>query len=101
MKTFFRAACRGLAVLVVLAVCAPVHVHANDEGRFFEEQMPCDRDADAALPWDDARLEAGRGCCSWHGGMSGQCSGGRVVCNDGTLSPSCTCRASAQPAKDA
>lgn len=31
-----------------------------------------------------------RGCCSWHGGVSG-CSGGRVTCNDGTYSPSCTC----------
>ncbi|WP_304545986.1 hypothetical protein [Sulfurimonas microaerophilic] len=31
-----------------------------------------------------------RGCCSWHGGISG-CSNGRVVCNDGTYSPSCTC----------
>ncbi len=31
------------------------------------------------------------GCCSHHGGVSG-CSGGRVVCNDGALSPSCTCK---------
>ncbi|WP_294966244.1 hypothetical protein [Sulfurimonas sp.] len=31
-----------------------------------------------------------RGCCSWHGGVSG-CSNGRVTCNDGTYSPSCTC----------
>ena len=31
-----------------------------------------------------------RGCCSWHGGVSG-CSGGRVTCNDGSYSPSCTC----------
>ncbi len=30
------------------------------------------------------------GCCSWHGGVAG-CSGGRVVCGDGMLSPSCTC----------
>lgn len=30
------------------------------------------------------------GCCSHHGGVDG-CSGGRVVCNDGSLSPSCTC----------
>jgi len=30
------------------------------------------------------------GCCSWHGGVSG-CYNGRQVCNDGTLSPSCTC----------
>jgi hypothetical protein len=31
-----------------------------------------------------------RGCCSWHGG-SCDCSFGRVVCCDGTLSPSCGC----------
>lgn len=39
-------------------------------------------------------LSAQRGCCSWHGGVSGRCYQGRVVCNDGTLSPSCRCRAS-------
>lgn len=30
------------------------------------------------------------GCCSHHGGVAG-CEGGRQLCNDGTLSPSCTC----------
>lgn len=35
--------------------------------------------------------QASQGCCSWHGGESGSCSGGREVCNDGTLSPSCGC----------
>lgn len=34
---------------------------------------------------------ARRGCCSHHGGVSGGCSGGRQVCNDGTISPSCAC----------
>ena len=33
---------------------------------------------------------AGRGCCSHHGGVCG-CSGGRALCCDGTLSPSCGC----------
>lgn len=32
----------------------------------------------------------GRGCCSHHKGVCG-CSGGRTVCCDGTLSPSCNC----------
>jgi len=32
-----------------------------------------------------------RGCCSHHGGVCG-CSGGRQVCCDGALSPSCLCR---------
>jgi hypothetical protein len=35
---------------------------------------------------------AQRGCCSWHKGVCG-CRNGRVVCCDGTLSPTCTCRA--------
>lgn len=34
---------------------------------------------------------AGRGCCSWHGGQYGCDKNGRVVCMDGTYSPSCTC----------
>ncbi|MTJ92734.1 MAG: hypothetical protein F8N36_07720 [Desulfovibrio sp.] len=38
-------------------------------------------------------FEAARGCCSHHGGMSGQCKNGRVVCRDGSISPSCKCRA--------
>lgn len=33
---------------------------------------------------------ARRGCCSWHKGVCG-CSGGRAVCCDGTLSPTCGC----------
>ena len=34
--------------------------------------------------------ETRSGCCSWHGGVCG-CYAGRVVCCDGTLSPSCRC----------
>lgn len=37
-----------------------------------------------------------RGCCSWHGGVNG-CSGGRVVCSDGSYSPSCTCYSENSP----
>ena len=33
---------------------------------------------------------AQRGCCSWHGGVCG-CKGGRAVCCDGKLSPTCGC----------
>ncbi len=42
-------------------------------------------------------VEAQRGCCSWHGGVS-YCdsSAGRYVCNDGTYSPSCGCAYSPQ-----
>ena len=37
------------------------------------------------------KVSATRGCCSHHGGVSGCSNSGRQVCNDGTLSPSCTC----------
>jgi hypothetical protein len=37
--------------------------------------------------------QAKRGCCSWHGGVSGCATNGRTVCNDGTYSPTCTCNA--------
>lgn len=37
------------------------------------------------------KIEARRGCCWHHGGVSGCSSSGRQVCNDGTLSPTCTC----------
>lgn len=33
---------------------------------------------------------ARRGCCSHHSGVC-NCSGGRIVCCDGSFSPSCTC----------
>lgn len=38
------------------------------------------------------KVYANRGCCSWHGGVS-HCDvdTGRIVCNDGSYSPSCTC----------
>lgn len=36
-------------------------------------------------------ISAKRGCCSHHGGVAGCHSSGKQLCNDGTLSPSCTC----------
>lgn len=36
------------------------------------------------------QLIAKRGCCSRHKGVCG-CRNGRVLCCDGTLSPTCTC----------
>jgi hypothetical protein len=38
----------------------------------------------------DKHLLAKRGCCSWHGGVC-DCKNARVVCCDGSYSPSCTC----------
>jgi hypothetical protein len=43
------------------------------------------------LTWvEPEECQAGRGCCSHHGGECG-CVGGRDKCCDGSLSPTCTC----------
>ena len=37
-------------------------------------------------------VDARKGCCSHYGGVSGGCSSfGKQICNDGTLSLTCTC----------
>ncbi len=48
-------------------------------------------DADSILgQTNNPALFFSRGCCSHHGGPLG-CNGGRVVCADGTYSPTCGC----------
>lgn len=37
------------------------------------------------------RVNAGRGCCSHHGGTAGCTTSGRQICGDGSLSPTCGC----------
>jgi len=46
------------------------------------------QECEEAAPTDN--LLAKSGCCSWHGGVCG-CSGGRALCCDGALSPTCGC----------
>ena len=46
------------------------------------------QECDEAAPADNLLAKAG--CCSWHGGVCG-CSGGRALCCDGALSPTCGC----------
>lgn len=62
-----------VAALVTLSLAASSYfVAAND-------QLTC------------YQLTARRGCCSHHRGVSGCTENGDVICNDGTLSPTCTC----------
>ena len=66
-----------------------------EEAEFLSQTQPSQCVPDFSQNDDDPLagiLSAQRGCCSWHGGVSGQCYQGRVVCNDGTLSPSCRCQ---------
>ncbi|MEF2146580.1 MAG: hypothetical protein V3573_14130 [Desulfovibrionaceae bacterium] len=74
-----------LCFFVVLAVSPPCPAAEPVAANFAAAQ------ADNAVC-----LLAGKGCCSWHGGQCG-CSQGRVVCCDGSMSPTCRCRADDRP----
>ena len=37
-----------------------------------------------------------QGCCSHHGGITYRCVNGRMLCRDGTLSPTCYCQSNWQ-----
>lgn len=89
MKTF-------ATTLLVLILAAPAF--ADD----LAATQPIISDQCGAAQPDDLTgiLEAARGCCSHHGGMSGQCKNGRVVCRDGSISPSCKCRADSDNQED-
>lgn len=66
-----------------------------EDGRPLEVKAP---QASLCVP-DQARegeLLAGQGCCSHHRGQCG-CEGGRVVCCDGSYSPSCSCEKDSGP----
>ena len=63
----------------------------NDNGPLFASTVEKTRSADTICGLlADASQVQGSGCCSSHNGVCG-CSGGRSLCCDGTLSPTCTC----------
>lgn len=73
-----------------------------DEGLEASAVAGADQAACAELKAEGASEEqlAKSGCCSWHDGVCG-CSGTRVKCCDGTLSPSCTCSKPDTPGPEA
>jgi hypothetical protein len=61
-----------------------------DDHKLSESANPTqDLKLEIAIPNTEQKM-ARSGCCSWHGGVC-DCIGGRVVCCDGTFSPTCTC----------
>lgn len=65
-------------------------------GSLFADSLVNDTivDCEKIIKSGDKELIAKRGCCSWHGGVCDCGSNGRVICCDGTYSPSCTCKGS-------
>ncbi len=75
-------------ISVALAIAkSPVGQPLTEEALVQTEVVPSQRCDEAASA---GNLLAQAGCCSWHGGVCG-CSGGRTLCCDGTLSPTCGC----------
>jgi len=88
------------AMLLLMASTAGAGMHENIIDALQPETksllqspvQPASKDVCEKLKADGASGEilAGRGCCSWHQGQCG-CSMGRVICCDGSTSPSCGC----------
>lgn len=83
---------KSLIAALALIICLGSTAHAEEsklqaKPPKVDYQCPVSSDANNGTP----KLLAGRGCCSHHKGQCG-CEGGRVVCCDGTLSPSCRCQ---------
>ena len=74
-------------VLLVLLVSASVYAGEKSTTTLPEQNIAKQCPADRAQPQVQI---AGRGCCSWHGGVCG-CVDGRAKCCDGSLSPTCGC----------
>lgn len=84
-----------MGLVVVLMGILVVPVFAEDTPITTLEQPSANVAAPVALrspcpPSAEREIVARQGCCSWHDGVCG-CSYGRVVCCDGSYSPSCTC----------
>jgi hypothetical protein len=82
-----------LIVFVALLFSVMCYAHADE----FQLQVA----GQDTLP---TAVEGCPGCCSSHGGITNSCaSNGRVICRDGTVSPSCSCSScgvSSQPPPD-
>lgn len=82
-----------LTLLIALAVLPHASL-AEDSRRDDHAPAHCIVVSEQATTQDTRQTDlmqlARSGCCSWHRGVCG-CQAGRVVCCDGTLSPSCTC----------
>jgi hypothetical protein len=82
----------GMAVLFLSLVVASISKAEQPSAR--DAGIAC---AEVSGTFDVASVENERsGCCSWHNGVCG-CAGTRARCCDGSLSPSCGCRADTPP----
>lgn len=80
-----------LSSLVLSGAFADVNTTSQSQGQALIQKEECQQ-----VLANDKEQVAQRGCCSWHQGVCG-CQSGRVVCCDGSYSPSCTCNKEEPP----
>ncbi|WP_148290723.1 hypothetical protein [Sulfuricella denitrificans] len=80
-----------LASLAFSGAFADVNTTSQSQDQGLIQKEQCQQVLSA-----DKEQVAQRGCCSWQQGVCG-CQGGRVVCCDGSNSPSCTCNTEDPP----
>ena len=80
-----------LGVLAATAITGLVFLAVNDKGighnRYY--LSPEDTKADSMTQLYGC-IYSLRGCCSYHGGIF-DVTGNKILCQDGTISPSCRC----------
>ena len=81
---------KGFAFLVLFAVLATSSFAGQLSQQTASDRDPPRVDWKSLCTRNYQPIEERRGCCSHHGGVCG-CQGGRALCCDGTLSPSCGC----------
>lgn len=74
-------------MLLCTILCAPAFAEDEKAENKTEYQNDCESFDDDTL---GGILTSQQGCCSRHNGICG-CRYGRVLCCDGTLSPTCRC----------
>lgn len=86
-------------LMIVTMLLSYTHVHADEAVNSHIPQIQLEQTKRVCTPTIrllDNTTVAQQGCCSWHGGVCG-CQYGRVVCCDGSYSPSCTCKHDDKP----
>jgi hypothetical protein len=87
-----RRALKLLVIGLAVAFSASAQVPITSFGRAADADDPSMSQFSSVAP------KACPGCCSSHGGISNSCgTGGRIRCNDGTTSPTCSCSSCGVP----
>ena len=82
-----------IALVTIVTCNANKSIEANNQSQIItQEQLPVDTSTENSTSLEEGQLFVRGGCCSYHGGVDGcDYASGMLRCNDGTLSPSCTC----------